>query len=77
MVLLNTTDFNIGQASLYVNGVQIVDSTGTIVAPVSITGNLDVTGTLTATGNFAIATNKFTVAASTGNTVVAGTLGVT
>lgn len=36
-----------------------------------------VTGTLSSTGNFAVATNKFTVAASSGNTVVAGTLGVT
>lgn len=33
--------------------------------------------TLSATGNFAVNTNKFTVAASSGNTVVAGTLGVT
>lgn len=34
-------------------------------------------GTLGVTGNFAINTNKFTVTASSGNTVVAGTLGVT
>ncbi|MBI1272910.1 MAG: hypothetical protein GC131_02350 [Alphaproteobacteria bacterium] len=34
-------------------------------------------GTLAASGNFAINTNKFTVAAASGNTVVAGTLGVT
>ena len=33
--------------------------------------------TLACTGNFAVNTDKFTVAAATGNTVVAGTLGVT
>lgn len=33
--------------------------------------------TLGVTGNFAVNTNKFTVEAATGNTVVAGTLGVT
>lgn len=33
--------------------------------------------TLNADGNFSIATNRFTVAASSGDTVVAGTLGVT
>lgn len=35
------------------------------------------TGTLASTGNLAINTDKFTVAASSGNTAVAGTLGVT
>jgi hypothetical protein len=39
--------------------------------------NVKVTGTLDATSDFAIATNKFTVAASSGNTVVAGTLDAT
>lgn len=41
---------------------------------VSVTGNTTVTGTLASTGNFAVNTNKFTVAASSGNTAVAGTL---
>lgn len=36
-----------------------------------------VVGAITASGDFAIATNKFTVASATGNTVVAGTLVVT
>ena len=38
---------------------------------------LTVGGTLGVIGNFAVNTNKFTVAASSGNTIVAGTLGVT
>jgi hypothetical protein len=43
----------------------------------SCDGAATFTSTLDATGNFAVNTNKFTVAASTGNTVVAGTLSVT
>lgn len=49
----------------------------------TLSGTLDVTGaatlasTLGVVGNFAVNTNKFTVAASSGNTAVAGTLGVT
>jgi len=39
--------------------------------------NVSVSGTLACSGSFAIATNKFTVAGTTGNTVVAGTLAVT
>ncbi len=35
-----------------------------------------VTGTLSSTGNFSVNTDKFTVNAATGNTAVAGTLGV-
>ncbi|MEY4441028.1 MAG: Myxococcus phage Mx8 [Pseudomonadota bacterium] len=50
--------------------------TGSQVMQFLSTG-VGVTGTLAASGDFAINTNKFTVAASSGNTVVAGTLGVT
>ena len=39
-------------------------------------GNTAVAGTLGVAKNFAVATDKFTVAAETGNTTVAGTLGV-
>lgn len=38
---------------------------------------LNVTGALGVDGNFDVATNKFTVAAASGNTVIAGTLAVT
>lgn len=64
--------------------------TGTLnAAAITTTGNVIVGGTLAATGattlsstlavtgDFSVATNKFTVAASSGNTAVAGTLAVT
>lgn len=41
------------------------------------TGAVTIRSTLAVTSDFAVNTNKFTVAASTGNTVVAGTLAVT
>ena len=42
----------------------------------TVTGDEVVTGKLGVTGDFAVNTNKFTVAAATGNTSIAGTLGV-
>ncbi len=42
-----------------------------------VEGTAAITSTLAVTGNFAVNTNKFTVTASSGDTVVAGTLGVT
>lgn len=39
-------------------------------------GTLDITGNTTLAGNFTVATNKFIVAAATGNTTVGGTLAV-
>ena len=43
----------------------------------TLSGNVSLPGNLTVTGDFAVNTNKFNVAASSGNTLVAGTLGVT
>jgi hypothetical protein len=43
----------------------------------AVDGILDVSGAGDIGGNFSVATNKFTVAAASGNTAVAGTLGVT
>lgn len=47
-----------------------------ICGPANVSGNIAGGGTITAPGNVTINTNKFTVAASSGNTVVAGTLTV-
>lgn len=43
----------------------------------TVTGNSTIAGTLGVSSNFAVNTDKFTVAGASGNTVVAGTLGVT
>ena len=47
-----------------------------VTSHASVGGNADITGTLDVTNDFAVNTQKFTVAASTGNTVVQGTLQV-
>lgn len=59
-----------GSASL-ANGNMTVDGAGNIVA---VGG--DFSGAVDSAGNFSVATNKLTVAAATGNTVVAGTFDV-
>jgi len=46
-------------------------------AGATLTGAYTVSSTLGVTGDFAVATNKFTVASASGNTAVAGTLNVT
>lgn len=53
---------------LFCDGINIVEGINQIV------GNLAVGGTTTATGNFVVGADKFTVAASDGDTVIAGTL---
>jgi len=69
-----------------INGVKVQEWTATtalIVQPLTASGTLTVTGatilssTLALASDLAINTNKFTVTAASGNTVVAGTLGVT
>jgi hypothetical protein len=66
----NTGMYRIGADNVGIacNGAKVLD--------IATTG-LSITGVLNATGNVAIATNKFTVTASTGDTLVAGTLAVT
>ena len=54
-----------------------ISGNGTIGGTLSVTGAATLASTLGVTGNFAVNTNKFTVAASSGNTAVAGTLAVT
>ena len=72
-----------------IGGALNVTGATTLTGNLAVPGNLAVTGTSTLTGatavtstlgvagNFAVNTNKLTVAASSGNTVIAGTLGVT
>jgi len=66
-----------------IGGALNVTGATTLTGNLTVPGNLAVTGTSTltgatgVTGNFAVNTNKFTVAAASGNTVIAGTLGVT
>jgi hypothetical protein len=49
----------------------------TVTTNATVSGILGVTGAAGVDGDFDVATNKFTVQAATGNTLVAGTLGVT
>ena len=49
----------------------------TVGGDITLAGGIDVTGAFGVDGNFDVNTNKFTVAAATGNTTIAGTLGVT
>jgi len=69
-----TVDYN--EAGVEYDGIKVgsVESTGALSGT-----SLALTSTLTggASSNIAINTDKFTVAASTGNTAIAGTLGVT
>lgn len=64
-----TSTINFSEAGLTFAPIQ----TGAITAG----GNVGITGTLGASGNFAINTNKFNVTASSGDTTIAGSLGVT
>ncbi len=61
---------------LHVNGtLGVVGAATTLAGLTATTGSFS--STLAASGNFAVNTDKFTVAAASGNTVVAGTLNVT
>ena len=74
--LLKTTD----NAALNATLRTISDGIGTDSAfklatgSAQVAGTFDVTGAFTLGGNFSVATNKFTVNATSGNTLVAGTL---
>lgn len=54
----------------------VLSTSSPTFAALTVTGAGTFGATLGVTGNFAVNTNKFTVAASTGNTLVAGTLDV-
>lgn len=64
---------------LMCDGTNVVDAINwlsalTIAGALAVGGALTASSTLAATGDFSVNTNKFTVTASNGNTVVAGTL---
>jgi len=67
--VMGGTSFTMG------NGATIVNTDGNTLTVTEAT--LAVVGNQTLSGNLTIATNKFSVASATGNTVVAGTLAVT
>lgn len=82
-----TDNFTITEPNIYqtnlaltgnfnITGNLVVSGNVTLTGALTLQNSLAVNGTLSAVGNFAIATNKFTVAAASGNTVVAGTLTV-
>ena len=54
-----------------------VGTTGTFSSTLDVTGNSTFGGTVGVTGNVAVNTDKFTVAAASGNTLVAGTFEAT
>jgi Ca2+-binding RTX toxin-like protein len=65
------------------NSFEVLDSSGTATLTITTAGVVTFAGaathssTLAVTGNFSVNTSKFTVAAASGNTLVAGTLNVT
>jgi len=65
--------FRTKYASVYTTRLYIPANTA---SSIDITGPLSVSSTANIVGNFSVATSKFTVASSTGNTAIAGTLGV-
>ena len=90
---LNQLRFNIQEYGTLTNSGSLVDNdkgditvsssgnTWTIdngaVTSAKLDTNIDIAGTLDSTGNFSVNTNKLNVTASSGNTTIAGTLGVT
>jgi len=79
-----------GQNLQWLPPFQLIDNSGTVQFAVASDGTLTTgaslintsspytfSSTLGVTGNFSVNTNKFTVTATSGNTVVAGTLAVT
>lgn len=74
----NVTVTHSANALAFAGGAVSYDAQVTISSGgAAITGNSTVTGTLGVSSDFAVNTNKFTVAGASGNTVIAGTLGVT
>ena len=78
MSLTDTTQsIDIESGALKVSGGAGIAKNVNIGQALNVIGATSLYNTLSVTGNFTLNTNKFTVAASTGNTLVAGTLDVT
>ena len=76
-----TGTYNLGSSTqewndIFIDGTATVD-TLTVDENATVAGTLDVTGATGIDGNFDVATNKFTVDATNGNTAVAGTFDAT
>jgi hypothetical protein len=77
-----TNAFALVRSGTTVDSITFAGTTIAITGNETVSGTLGVTGattlssTLAVTGNVAVATNKFTVTAASGNTLVAGTLTV-
>ena len=59
---------------LHCDGTNVEEGINQIVGNLAIGGTAAITGTTTSTGDFTVGANKVTMAASSGNTVIAGTL---
>jgi len=69
-------------AGIKVNGTEVINSSGSYVGALSgstaaLSSTLTVTGATALNGGLTMDTNKFSVADTSGNTLIAGTLGVT
>lgn len=68
-------------AGILVNGTEVINSSGSYVGAITgtsqtLSSTLTVTGATVLNGGLAMDTNKFTVADTSGNTLIAGTLNV-
>ena len=77
-ISIRTTANDVATNNIYISAVSgyVGINNAAPTVQLDVTGNTKISGTGEIDGNFNINTNKFTVAASTGNTVVAGTLNV-
>lgn len=77
-ITLGSSTLTLGTTTSSLAGLSSLGVTGnaTVGGTLAVTGNTSLSGTLGVASDFAVNTNKFTVAAASGNTTVAGTLGV-
>lgn len=76
-IATNKFTVNASSGNTAIAGTLAVTDASTFTGAVTASSNMDVTGNVGIDGDFDINTNKFTVASTTGNTAIAGTLDVT